>query len=338
MHLDNMLPKNADVPARRAAIEKELDRFKAAGLRVAMPYMKDTGGAAAYESKMVPAKYKDWDALADIMTAAHARGLQVWPVICVVPSGGEGSPSAILKDHPEWALRTKDGQPGGYVSPSNPAARKWMIAMVGELAERYQPEGVLLDYLRFPGANFQFDPESAARFEKEYPGDKTASAAERAKHVQEFRVKNLTELARGISEELRRVRPGIRIGLYTWGPQVVEGHYVAQDWRTWLAKGYIDHVDVSGYLYEKNGGPDYMKKFADRMKLAVEYRKQAGNKGELSLTLGVVTSHGRVKSAAEIGEYIRVARKAGIDGVSFFTWTTLQPYLDEVLQAGYLKP
>ena len=337
MHLDNMLPRSADVAGRRLALARELDRFKAAGLRVAMPYIKDTGGAAAYDSKIVPVrKYQDWDALADIMTEAHARGLQVWPVICVLPSGGEGAPSGVLKDHPEWSLRDKAGKALGYVSPIHPAARKWMISMVGEIAQRYQPEGVLLDYLRFPSGNIQFDPESAARFEKEYPGDKTATAQEHASHMQEYKVRNLTELARGISEELRRVRPGIRIGMYTWGPQVAAGHPVAQDWRTWLAKGYVDHVDISGYCYEKNFGPEYMKVFEDRMKLAVKYRSEAG-RGELAMTLGVVTSHGRVRSAAEIGEYIRVARAAGIDGVSFFTWSTLRPYLDEVLKAGYLN-
>lgn len=336
MHLEQMLPKNAPPPARQAALAAELDRFKSSGMRIAMPYVRDTRGGVIYESKVVPLRrQKDWDALAVFMEEARKRDIEVWPVICVVPSGHD-TPAGILSEHPDWALRDKAGKPTGYISPCNPEARKWMVATVAEVAKRYKPDGVLLDYLRFPSQNVQLDAASAAEYQRQFPNDTAASEAERKQHLQQFKVAGLTALAREISDEARRARPGIKIGLYTWGPHVVSGHNVSQDWQTWVGKGYIDMVNVSGYCYRDNYGPEYMKTFETRMKDAVRVWHEAGGKAELTFTLGVKTSHGQVHSAAEIGEYRRVAREAGIEGFGVFTWSYLQPYLMESRQAGYL--
>ncbi len=336
MHLDQMLPKNSPPPARQAALAAELDRFKSSGMRIAMPYVRDTRGGVIYESKVVPLRrQKDWDALAVFMEEARKRDIEVWPVICVVPSGHD-TPAGILEKHGEWALLDKNGKQTGYVSPCNPAARKWMVASVSEVATRHKLDGVLLDYLRFPSQNVQLDPTSAAEYRRQFPNDTSASEAERKQHMQQFKVAGLTNLAREISDEVRRARPGIKIGLYTWGPHVISGHNVSQDWQTWVRQGYIDMVNVSGYCYRDNYGSEYMKTFETRMKDAAKVWSEAGSEAELTFTLGVKTSHGQVHSAAEIGEYRRVARETGIEGFAVFTWTYLQPYLEESRQAGYL--
>ncbi|HOB73852.1 MAG TPA: family 10 glycosylhydrolase [Phycisphaerae bacterium] len=338
MHIDQVIGRQTDAAGRRAALAEALDAFKASGLRVVMPYVKDTAGKAAYESDVVPArKYKDWDALADIMALARERKLAVWPVICVLPSGGEKAPAGILLNRPEWALRNKTGKPIGYLSPCNPAARKWMTEMVCEIVRRYEPEGLLLDYLRFPSQVVQLDPASEADFEKQLSSDTPAESTERAARLGAFKTQGLTELARMISEETRRIRPGLQIGLYTWGPHVVAGHNVSQDWKTWAARGYVDMINVSGYCYRDNYGEKYLEVFEKRMRQAVQTLKQSGGKARISLCLGVRTSHGRISEAREIAEYRRLAREAGITDVAFFTWTYLQPFLDEAVQAGYLK-
>lgn len=64
--------------------------------------------------------------------------------------------------------------------------------------------------------------------------------------------------------------------------------------------------------------------------------KDLGSPARLTLTLGVKTSHGQVHSTKDINEYLRIAKAAGIEGVAIFTWTDLQPYLDQVVRDGYL--
>lgn len=337
IHIDHVIGKVQDPAGRRAALATSLETFRKSGLKVAMPYIKDTGGAALYESKVVPLRrHQGWDALADFMEEARKRDIDVWPVICVVPSGGEKAPAGILDRHPDWALRDREGKPIGYLSPCNPEARAWMVSMVAEVVAKYRPQGLLLDYIRFPSQPVQFDDETNARFAREFPAPAEESDDARRLRQQAFQRADLTRLMAAISEKVRGIQPGIRIGMYTWGPQVLEKHNVSQDWRTWVAKGYVDMVNVSGYCYRDNFGDRYMTVFEDRMKDAVKVMRDAGNKAELTLTLGVKTSHGQVHSAGEIGEYRRVAREAGIEGVGFFTWSYLQPYLEESVKAGYL--
>jgi len=338
VHMAAVYAKGSDATARREAIRKALDRFKASGLRVVMPYATTTAGTAWYDSDIIPVREaKDWDPLRVFVEEAHRRGLDVWPVVCVVPSGGEKSPGGILLQHPEWALLNKAGSRIGYISPCHPEARRWMVSVSREIVSRYGTEGILLDYLRFPSQTIRLDADSAARFEKEYPDDRTADEAAKRRHLQVFKEQNLTELARQISVELRTIRPGVRIGLYTWGPQVARSHNVAQCWPDWAARGYIDMVSVSGYCYRDNYGEKYLQVFEDRMTEAARLLKEARAPAELTLTLGVKTSHGQVHSAAEIDDYLRIARRVGIRGVAIFTWSYLEPYLDDVMKAGYLE-
>jgi uncharacterized lipoprotein YddW (UPF0748 family) len=334
VHMGDLLKGSADSAARVQVIGRNLDRFKAAALRVVMPYVTTTRGTAAYASTLVPGRdYADWDPLEVIMAEARKRGLRVWPVVCVVSSGHD-EPRGILARHPEWALRDTAGKPIGYLSPCHSQARQWIVSVLKEIASRYGPDCILLDYLRFPNQVVQLDPDSAARFEKACPA--SATPAQRKRLMQEFKEQGLTELARQISEGLRAARPGIQVGMYSWGAHVARSHPVAQCWPAWVAKGYVDMVSPSGYCYEKNCGKDYLKVFEGRMRDAMKIMEDLRVPQKLTFTLGVKTSHGQVGSAKDIEDYLRIARKVGVRGVAVFTWNYLDPYLDELVRNGGL--
>jgi hypothetical protein len=155
--------------------------------------------------------------------------------------------------------------------------------------------------------------------------------------MQAFKEQGLTDLAGMISRDLRGVKPDIRIGIYSWGAHVAQSHPVAQCWPVWVRKGYIDMVSPSGYCYEKNCGKDYLKVFEGRMRDAMRLMKELRMPEKLTFTLGVKTSHGQVSGARDIEGYLRIAREAGIRGVAIFTWTYLQPYLEDVVREGCLQ-
>ncbi len=337
IHLSQLFEKDADADVCRKALAETLDRFRQSGLRVAMPYVTTTSGMAVYDSDIIPDRqYKDWDPFAAFLAEARKRDIEVWPVFCVV-SCGDADVRGILRKHEEWALLDKSERKIGWISPCNPQARAWLASVVTEIVTKYKPDGIVLDYLRFPNQPVAFDADSAARFAKEHPNHKSLAEAERKAQVQEFKEKSLTDLARLLSQEARRQKPGIRVGMYTWGPHVTKSHYVAQMWPEWLARGYVDMVSVSGYCFRENYGEKYLEVFEKRMKDAVQLAGGLRPQAELTFTLGVRTSHGRVARAEAINDYLKAARKAGIRGVAVFTWTYLQPFLDDVIQAGYLR-
>jgi uncharacterized lipoprotein YddW (UPF0748 family) len=333
VNIPKLFNSDSDIRDRERSIAKQLDRFKASGLRVVMPYVTTTAGTALYPSKIVPrCLYSDWDPVSVLMREARHRGLQVYPVPCVLACGKQ-QPQGILQQHTEWALRDERGRPIGHISPCHPQARDWVVSVMHEIVEKYKPDGLLLDYLRFNNRPMQLDPHGAAQLKKLMRG---VPETLQSVSLQRFKEDSLTQLMRSISIDLRRQQPGIKLAIYSWGPHVVQDHRVAQDWRTWAQKRYIDMVNVSGYCFPENYGDRYMQVFADRIGGALEINGKLRRPIKVTLCLGIRTSHGQIDKAADVDDYLSTASRLGVDGTAVFTWSHAEPYLEEIMQAGYL--
>jgi len=338
IHLQRCYSASDEFEKREQSIGKQLDLLKETGIRIVMPYATRTTGAAEYATDIVPVRTDpEWDCLAAFVRQARARDLKVYPTVCVLTSGND-VPDGILKIHPEWAVRSTEGNPLGQISPAHPEAREWVLAMLEEVVTKYQTDGILLDYLRYPNnRHARMDLLSEKEFEAEVRATEGSAVLDSSPFLLlEFKQRKLTELAGMISQRLRTVRPGIHIAMYTWGPHVVSGHPVAQDWPTWAKKGYIDSVNVSGYCFPDNYGDKYLEVYEQRLVLAKQMLSEASPSCEVTLCLGVKTSHGEVKSADDINTYLEIAKKHGYRGVSFFTWSTLLKHLDGFQQNQYL--
>lgn len=321
---------------RSALMDAALDKVAACGFSTLIPYANTSSGKAFWPAPASETwKDGDWDALGALAEKARARGLQVMPAYCVLVSGHE-EPRGILAAHPEWALRAADGKPQGYISPASPAARAWVVSHVRSMVEHIRPDGIMLDYLRYPSqGSIRLDPEGEKMFESQAPEGETPAA--RKARFQQFKEDALTALMTELHGMLRETAPDIRIGLYSWGPNVAANHPVAQCWPRWVRAGMLDVLNVSGYCYTENYGEKYMEAFDTRLRDAAALARGAGGKVELTFALGVVTSHGGVKKPEEIGEYLAVARKAGYDGVAAFAWRTMEKYTDDAVRAGWFK-
>ena len=334
VNIHHLCEAGDSIAVREQALRNHLDRVKASGIDVVMPYATTTSGSALYPSEILPNHvYSDWDPLRLIVKEASVRGLRVYPVPCVLACGRD-KPTGILAKHPEWALCCPGGRPIGHISPGHPDARAWVVSVMKEIVTRYRPDGLLLDYMRFNNRPMRLDPHSVALLEKRHRLKYSKLSPDQ---IQEFKEVELTRLMSRISREVRRIQPGIPVAIYSWGPHVVEGHRVAQDWRTWASKGYIDMVNISGYCYRKNYGDRYLKVFEKRLRGAVEINKALGSPVEITFCLGIRTSHGHITRAQEVADYLKVAKRVEVNGVSMFTWSYLQPFLPMIEERRYLQ-
>ena len=333
VNISHLCEADDPILVREQALRKHLDRIKASGIGVVMPYVTTTSGSALYPSDILPARvYPDWDPLRVIVREAATRGLLVYPVPCVLACGYD-KPSGILTQHPAWALRSTAGLPIGHISPAHPDARIWVVSVMKEIVTRYRPDGLMLDYMRFNNRPMRLDPYSVALLEERF--GVTYSRLTPAQ-IQTFKEAELTRLMGLISRAVRQVKPETTIAIYSWGPHVVQGHRVAQDWRTWASKGYIDMVNISGYCYRKNYAGEYLKVFEKRLRGAVAISNRLASPVEVTFCLGVRTSHGRIIRADEVADYLRIAKRVNVRGVSFFTWSYLQPFLPLIEERHYL--
>lgn len=337
IHLHRLFDYKDGVDIREASIEHAIDDCARSGLTSVMPFAITGMGKAQYPSVIVPERvYRDWDPLGAVIRESRERDLGVYISVPLLVCGHE-DPAGILAEHPEWAVLDREGKRLGYICGGNSEARKWLVSVVQELVRMYKPDGIVLDYLRYPNKPVDVDPETRARFLKEAGVESYDIADRQDEKWQRFKEKCLIELAGLIRKGIDEIEPGTELGIYSWGPQVAKDHYVSQDWITMTEKGYLNLINVSGYMYEENYGEDYLQEFEARMKEAASILPKGNSKARLAFVLGVITSHGRLESADEIETYLRIARTAGIPGCSVFTLSYLQPFIDDLLKNGPLN-
>jgi hypothetical protein len=331
--LQQTFDRNAPIADRQRSMETMLDSARESGLTTLMPFANTSSGSVYYPSQIVSRQVcPDWDPLGYFMSAARRRGLQVWPAICVLASG-HFEPRGIVTDHPGWALRQADGRPWGFISPAHPEAQAWLVAWIDELVSRYEPDGLLLDYLRYFNRPWQLDAAAAEALERDLAALGDVDEATRQRFRQARAEEHLTELMDKIRQGTRTRKADLKIGVYTWGPHVAQNHLVAQPWPAWVATGQIDLVNVSGYYYRTQNGDGYRKLLVDRLRQAIDLSRAGSPTVPVTFALGMHTSHGSLQLAGEIDEYLQDAAKAGIDGVALFTWSATEPFLDELNKA-----
>lgn len=300
--------------------------MKHSGFNAIFPYFTGSSGQAFYQGSIHKTKvYAGDDPLAELIVEARNRNLQVYPVICVTVCGNE-KPTGILLDHPEWGCRHPDGSPLGYICPANAAARIWLVSIAKEIIDKYLPDGIVLDYIRYHNRPLLLDEESEKRFRAQLPSN--CPAEEEKRRMQQFKEDELTELVKLYAQTAHRAN--VRLGIYSWGPHVAANHQIAQCWPRWVQAGYLDLVNVSGYYHKDKYGENYLRIFEEKMRSTVELNQKTGRRVPLSFALGIETSHGKVHSADDVRIYLNKAAEVRMDGFVAFTWNTLLPYLDEL--------
>ena len=319
---------------REQAIDDLLDRHLAAGLRTVMPYVTNTSGEAVFPNRLIKSQPVDaWDPLEYLISGAKERGLEVHPAFCVLVSGHQ-EPSGILVDHPEWASRHPNGKPMGHLCPTHPGARNWVTSLIADVVQRYPIQGIMLDYFRYYNRPHRLDAAS----EKELvEWQKSNSDISETQAFQTYREQAITQLLGQIRKTTREHNRQLKIAIYSWGPHVAKNHQVAQPWPDWSRDGLIDQVSISGYCYPENYGDDYLEVFRRRIGDAVELNRQNKGQAQITFTLGVSTSHGKIRQTSWIDTYLKLAAKEGATGVDLFTWKSLQPHLEETIRRGYLS-
>lgn len=335
----------SEVAKSPAKLRAEMKRMKAAGIDFIIAAGKGTSGQVNWDSK-IASKEMIGDAayMEKVIKCAHAAGLKVYPVVCVCPEGGEGKLDAILERNPSWAWYC-NGARRGYIDPGNAEARHYETSLIAELVGKYDVDGLSLDYLRCPSRVGYTDTGRAAMLRDhkvdmatvvgttevalDTEGGKKANVARHATVLKnpvwpewkKWRTEQINTLMREIRAAVDKAKPGLPISSYVWGYNTYSSSAeTCQDWMTWIKEGWIDWINPSGYRY------------TDEAFLAAARANRAHvPKGfPFYITIGVLTSHGKLKDAAEVKHQIAMARECGAEGLVFFTWESLKPFADEV--------
>ncbi len=161
------------------------------------------------------------------------------------------------------ALANPDGIEGLYTSPSAPEVKERVYAVAMDLVERYEIDGIHLDYIRYPSGEFDYSRGALDRFRSWIEGRITddqraefgsASEENPLAYVEafpepwaEFRRAQITDLVERIYVGVKRRRPEVLVSAAVFPDARESFLYRYQDWEGWLRRGIVDVVAPMAY-------------------------------------------------------------------------------------------
>jgi len=191
----------------------------------------------------------DFDPLAYVIRLAHASRPRI-EVHAWLNTFFAGESSAVYLQHgDQWGNRTSAGSQTGYLDPGVPEVQLYTNKIFMDVARNYDVDGLHMDFVRYPGVDSGYSPEAVALYELQ-TGATTAPGPEDEKWKSWRRVR-VTAFVRDLHADLKIVKPNVKLSgaliCFGGGPSSaadwsLTSAYgsVFQDWRAWMADGYLD--------------------------------------------------------------------------------------------------
>jgi len=187
-----------------------------------------------------------WDPLAVVVEHAHFLGMEVHAYLNTYPlwKGIEPPVSAgiphALQLHPNWVIRDEAGQAKElnehyiFASPGHPEVSEHVYRVATDVAERYEIDGLHMDYVRYPDAAGSFDAASQHALQSQ--------GLDRLSWQREQPGRLLGRISEAIDIPLSAAVWGVYEDRFGWG-RVSEGlHDYHQDSHGWLSQGQVDAI------------------------------------------------------------------------------------------------
>lgn len=235
------------------AADRTLARVKSAGFNVYVPCVWHGRGThypsrvTDADSRLVGAIADGYDPLSYLIKRAHELGIEVHPWFTVVRREWERYPEFYPK-----------GTPDGAYDVHNAQFRDFIVSMMLDMVERYDVDGVNLDYIRAMGicvsdackedykkhSNYELPADYVLRYV-------SGAARNRIQAWQDSAVANIVER---VASAARKSKPGIVISIDGHPKPPSEKRALdGRDEVTWANNGWVDVIF----------GMDYRKRFDD---------------------------------------------------------------------------
>lgn len=249
----------------RASIAQMLDNVVAAGGNTVVVEVSRRFDAY-YASAFLPrgndaALEPGLDVLQEVINGAAPRGLSVHAWFTAMPAWAPDAADTpepynwtytqhgiVAPEEQRWLTRSHTGEWGEYWDPGHPDVQNLVVATAAELAA-YDIDAVHVDYLRYNGAEWGYNPVALGRFQAET--GRTDIPLPTDPQFSDWRRAQTTDIARRMRQAVQAVNPsvGVSAALIAWGDGPVNGrafestpayNQVFQPWHQWMAEGLID--------------------------------------------------------------------------------------------------
>jgi uncharacterized lipoprotein YddW (UPF0748 family)/chitodextrinase len=209
-----------------------------------------------------------YDSLADLVTKTHAKSMKVHPWVVAfriwttTTGAPHTTPEHIWWTHghgntdpsQDWQMYSDTGawDYGGVsnLDPGHPAVEDYLITVFMDIVNRYDVDGLLLDYIRYPSTSYGYNPVAVARYNAEYGGTGNPGAGNTT--WQNWRRDQVSNLVKRLYLEIKAVKPHVKLGASVWYSASVGNNSYFQNWDWWMQNHWMDYV--SPMMYTSDNG------------------------------------------------------------------------------------
>ena len=294
-------------------------------------------GCSLYPSKILPLSVDtspSYDPIGDCVQAAKAQGVQVhlWKVCWKLGPVPDDFRRKLAREG-RLQLDAR-GKPLDWLSPSHPDNIQLELDAIREAVKTYAPDGIHLDYIRYPNRDGDYSPSARKAFErdrgrpvKNWPKDVLAGGALQAPYL-DWRADQITAQVRRIRQMLLEEFPGVRLSAAVFGKYPSCRAAVGQDWALWLREGLVDFVCPMNY----NEDADHFEQ------LVLDQLALPGASHRVYPGIGVSAGVSQLNDVETIDQINRL-RKQGANGFVLFSLSPqLKGRILPALSMGQTRP
>jgi uncharacterized lipoprotein YddW (UPF0748 family) len=207
-----------------------------------------------------------YDALSAMVQYAHDTSggkkyieVHTWLVADRIWKGSlTGAPAGhILLTHPEYMMYDNTGttsnSEGMYIDPGIPAVQEYQHKVWMDVVQRYDIDGIVLDYIRYPGNTWSYNTISIARFNKLY--NRTGTPSTTDDQFDQFRRDNVTAMVKKLYANTIALKPNVEVSICAipWGYTTTDFYTssaylsVFQDWKLFMEGHFLDYLSPMIY-------------------------------------------------------------------------------------------
>lgn len=222
------------VEKQKNELVKILDKLKAANINTVLLQTRIRGtviypsGIEPWDGCMsgIPGVSPGYDPLAFAIEECHKRGMEIHAWVVTIPVGkwnGLGCRN-IRNKYP--SLVVKKGS-DGYINPAATVAASYIAGICREITEKYDIDGIHLDYIRYPETWRPNISQNAAR-------------------------DNITAIVRTVNRKIKQIKPWVKLSCSPIGKFDDLGRFSSNGWNAygkgcqdaqkWLELGLVDQL------------------------------------------------------------------------------------------------
>lgn len=277
------------------------------------------------------------DALKDIISEAHQRGIKVilWFEYGFMHGmGGVNTSDPILSKHPDWIGIGNDGGYSNYnnndyyLNAYDPEVREFMLSLMEEAVEKYPDVDGIQGDDRLPAMprNSGYDEKTIAEY-REQTGNEPPQNYDDVAWVS-WRLDILNDFAVTMYERLKAKKDDIIVcfapNKYPWCESVL-----MQDWPQWIADGAVDLLTVQFYVTAT---------YQTDVQTALNYVRENTDRNLLNPAM-ILKNGDAILSENVLVNELQFNRSVGTCGESQFWFDGLKTdYVQEVFRKFYAAP